>query len=370
MMKRSCRPLTLFLCAAILAYSCAPACANEYDFTDPNDPGMNLEGKNKFDKKYAEQFLKYQHDVRLKVGDPTKDIRDIAREDLNLLNTALRLRYQDDDPIINDPQLVLLHNSLKIYYGDRAFISAYVKLLAFAFKNDMINRFITWNALLKWFEIRSDAYNNQLGAAFDEAFKKALSVIKGKFGLILTGSVGYNGISSQSVISESGLQSFFTSRSIAPVFVNQLRDLELHIKVVRLTRKDFEEQYSQLLDLAQQAYELHKQVRSHIVREAGKGNANQSTMLSNIIDPDGKVILKLMEVASSCKAISEALSKDQKYAGLIEHKVKGEVLSPYLKSDATYLDAFVQARLRLRDEIDHWNSEIVRHNRRKLNQGK
>lgn len=209
-----------------------------------------------------------------------------------------------------------------------------------------------------------------MGAAFDEAFKKALSVIKGKFGLILTGSVGYNGISSQSVISESGLQSFFTSRSIAPVFVNQLRDLELHIKVVRLTRKDFEEQYSQLLDLAQQAYELHKQVRSHIVREAGKGNANQSTMLSNIIDPDGKVILKLMEVASSCKAISEALSKDQKYAGLIEHKVKGEVLSPYLKSDATYLDAFVQARLRLRDEIDHWNSEIVRHNRRKQNQGK
>ena len=92
-MKRSCRPLALFLCAAILAYSCAPACANEYDFTDPNDPGMNLEGKNKFDKKYAEQFLKYQHDVRLKVGDPTKDIRDIAREDLNLLNTALRLLH-------------------------------------------------------------------------------------------------------------------------------------------------------------------------------------------------------------------------------------------------------------------------------------
>ena len=349
---------------AVLFSLASPATAEEQSQSAPVEV-RNAEGKVIFNKKYAEQLLATQTEMRNKI---TKtNLEDIAYTDLlHLAMDVLSENTYPKDPLIDDPQNVLLWNSLKIYYGNTAFIIAYAKLLNYVCETDLINRYITWTKCWEWFHSNSPKFDIWMRNEFSSAYKKAVPIIKAKFGYIITGTLEARAISLNTVLEESGLQKIYDYDKIQPAFHNQLRDLDIHIEAVNKSYAKFKEQWTGLQEFVKNAREMQKEAEEQVIAAAQQGNANQSTMITALFYPDRNVIAKLEELAKKCQEMYNNFRYNEWVNDLINHNVDSDVFQPYNNQSISYVETFRLLHQKLRAENNHWNDMLAKNSARKM----
>ena len=362
-MKRRVYHIAILTSVALLTFA-VPVLAEEPGQSGPVEV-RNAEGKVIFDKKYAIQLLASQTALRDKIR--KANIEDISYDDL--LSLAMGLLSENvypKDPFIDDPQNVLLWNSLKIYYGNRDFIVAYCDLLLDVQRKDLINRYKAWKKCWEWFSSKSEKYDKWMRSDFSPAYRKVIPIIKAKFGYIITGTLEARAISLNAVLEEAGLKKIYDYEKIQPEIFNQLRDLDIHIEAVRKNYDKFKSQWTGLQELVKKASELKKQAEAQVTSAARQGNANQSTMIPALFNPDRDVIAKIEELANKCQETYDDFRTHAWVRDLIDHKVNSDVFQPYNNPDISYVETFRRLHQKLRAENNYWNDQIAKHSARKM----
>lgn len=345
-MKNKLRIFTFSACALFFTVASAlPVCAEGDIPTSQPDNLRNAEGKIIFNIKYANALLDFYASMRKPFVSKQFDELDPRSDYRNLYLHLLADTNYPPDPFIDSPEGVLLWNSIKLYYGNKAFLDAYVRTLQYVEKNALIARYKTWNACKVWFEAHSKKIVDFMDT-YDKAYEKTFVIAKGIYGGIISGTEEPSVFQMYLILEKAGLSNIHTDRDpLTPDMRNRLQDIDNHVNAVRRKSEEFKKQGEELQVLVTVAQTLHKEVEAMIQKEAAKGNANQSTFGQKVMTPDRQVLGRLEELARACIDTYSYFEKDENTRLLITHEIARKYIS--LASNASpnisYVEKFIRA---------------------------
>ena len=342
-MKRL-RRLTVFILLAVGLVISFGANAAVENNVQP-DTILSAEGKVVFNLKYANQLLEFFSSIRKPFISKNFDELDARSDYRNMYLHLLADTNYPRDPFIDSPEGVLLWNSIKLYYGNKAFLDAYVRALQYVEKNALIARYKTWNACKVWFEAHSKKIVDFMDT-YDKAYEKTFVIAKGIYGGIISGTEEPSVFQMYLILEKAGLSNIHTDRDpLTPDMRNRLQDIDNHVNAVRRKSEEFKKQGEELQVLVTVAQTLHKEVEAMIQKEAAKGNANQSTFGQKVMTPDRRVLERLEELARACIDTYSYFEKDENTRLLITHEIARKYIS--LASNASpnisYVEKFIRA---------------------------